>query len=180
MMINKAGIDLIKEFEGFRSEAYLDKLANPALWTIGYGTTERAGVGIVPRAGMEITEKQATEYLQKTVDKFAGQVLEVLKRTATDNQFAAMVSLAYNIGPSAFARSSVLKRFNEGKIQSAADAFLLWNKAGGKVLRGLERRRARERELFLTADSVSSEPESKSNWFVDLIKAIVALFGKKT
>ena len=180
MMINKAGIGLIKEFEGFRSEAYLDKLANPALWTIGYGTTERAGVGIVPRAGMEITEKQATEYLQKTVDKFAGQVLAVLKRPATDNQFAAMVSLAYNIGPSAFARSSVLKRFNEGKIQSAADAFLLWNKAGGKVLRGLERRRARERELFLKSDWDQEESATRSSWLADLIYALVALFGKKT
>jgi lysozyme len=179
MMINKAGIDLIKEFEGFKSEAYLDTLAKPALWTIGYGTTERAGVGIVPRAGMKITEKQATEYLQKAVDKFAGQVLAVLKRPATDNQLAAMVSLAYNIGPSAFARSSVLKRFNEGKFQAAADAFLLWNKAGGKVLRGLERRRARERELFLMADSVVSEPAPKSNWIVDLINALVAIFGKR-
>jgi lysozyme len=61
-----------------------------------------------------------------------------------------MLSLAYNIGPGAFSGSSVLKRFNQGDMQGAADAFLMWNKGGGKVLKGLTRRREAERELFLS------------------------------
>lgn len=179
MMINKAGIDLIKEFEGFRAEAYLDELAKPALWTIGYGTTERAGVGIVPRAGMKINENQATEYLQKTVDKFAVKVLAALRRPATDNQFAAMVSIAYNIGPAAFACSSVLKRFNEGKIEAAADAFRMWNKAGGKVLRGLTRRRERERELFLKPDETKPVEPARKNWIITILLSLLKAFKWK-
>jgi lysozyme len=146
-VISAKALALIKEFEGFRAQAYRDPVG---IVTIGYGTTGSAGVGITPKMGDTITEAQASEYLMRAVDKFSVSIKLKLTRPATPEQFGAMVSLAYNIGPGAFAKSSVLKRFNAGDIQGAADAFLMWNKAGGKVLNGLTRRREAERALFLS------------------------------
>lgn len=149
--VNQRTINLIKEFEGFSAEAYRDAAG---VWTIGYGTTAAAGVGVTPVPGMTITKAEAEWYLQKAVNKFAGQVEAMLTAPANDNQFGAFVSLAYNIGPGAFSRSSALRRFNEGKVALAAEAILAWNKAtvnGRKVvLRGLARRREAEKALFLS------------------------------
>lgn len=145
-MINKATIDLIKEFEGFRAKAYLDPVG---ICTIGYGTTAAAGVGIKPALGMTITEAQAHGYLMAAVDKFAAQIAPKITKPINENEFGAFVSLAYNIGPPAFAKSSALRKFNAGDKQGAANSILLWNKAGGKVMRGLVRRREAERALFL-------------------------------
>jgi len=156
-MINSAALRLIKEFEGFEAEAYKDPVG---IVTIGYGTTAAAGVGISPKLGDKITEAQATDYLKRAVDKFAAQILPKITRTPTGNQFGAMVSLAYNIGPGAFNKSTVLRRFNAGDTSGAADAFLMWNKAGGKVLAGLTRRRKAERELFLTPDRATKLPST--------------------
>lgn len=175
MKVNQAAIDIIKEFEGFKAEAYLDELAKPPVWTIGYGTTERAGVGIVPRPGMVISREQAETYLQLTVDKFARQMVPHIKRPINENQFGAFVSLAYNIGPGAFQRSSALRRFNEGDIEGAANAILLWNKAGGKVWRGLERRRQAERALFLTPAAPSPAAKPSSPW-AGLWRALAGMF----
>lgn len=153
--MNRASLDLIKEFEGLRLTAYQDSVG---VWTIGYGTTAKAGVGIEPKAGMKITEGQAEAYLQAAIDKFAAQIAPKITRPTTANQFGAMVSLAYNIGPSAFGKSSVLRLFNDGEVARAADAFRLWNKAGGKVLAGLTRRREAERALFLKPDQKLDAP----------------------
>ena len=144
--MNKATIDLIKEFEGFRAKAYLDSVG---ILTIGYGTTAAAGVGIKPALGMTITEAQAHSYLMAAVDKFAAQISPKITRPINENEFGAFVSLAYNIGPGAFGKSSALRKFNAGDKQGAANSILLWNKAGSKVLPGLVRRREAERALFL-------------------------------
>jgi len=146
-MINQASLDLIKEFEGYRSEAYPDSVG---VLTIGYGTTARAGVGVVPKLGMKITKAEAEEYLRRGVEKFAESIRPAIKQPINENEFGAFVSLAYNIGPSAFKRSSALRHFNAGDKDKAAKSILLWNKAGGKVLTGLVRRREAERKLFLT------------------------------
>lgn len=147
MRINKAGIDLIKEFEGLRMEAYK---CPAGVWTIGYGTTGRAGVGIKPAAGMVITEAEAEWYLEQAVAKFAAGVEAVVTAPIDENEFASMTSLAYNIGLSGFRKSSALRHFNAGDKAKAAAAIKLWNKAGGKVLAGLVRRREAEVELFWT------------------------------
>lgn len=144
--MNKATIDLIKEFEGFRAKAYLDPVG---ILTIGYGTTAAAGVGIKPALGMTITEAQAVGYLMAAVDKFAAQIAPKITKPINENEFGAFVSLAYNIGPGAFGKSSALRKFNAGDKQGAANSILLWNKAGSKVLPGLVRRREAERALFL-------------------------------
>ena len=144
-VINAAGLALIKEFEGFRAAAYLDPVG---IVTIGYGTTAAAGVGITPRLGMTISEAEASGYLLRALDTFAATIRPAVIGKPTPNQWAAMLSLAYNIGPEAFRRSSVLRLFNAGDTAGAADAFRLWNKAGGRVLPGLVRRREAERALF--------------------------------
>lgn len=167
-MVNKATLDLIKEFEGFKAKAYQDAVG---VWTIGYGITANAGIGVKPIPGMTVTRDQAEKHLDAAVTLFAHQVTQVLTRPANENQFGAMVSLAYNIGPAAFRRSSVLRLFNAGDFDGAAEAFLLWNKAGGKVLRGLVRRREAEKKLFLTppasrpiVSAPTTTPAAPSPW----------------
>jgi lysozyme len=150
-MINKASTDLIKSFEGCSLKAYK---CPAGIWTIGYGTTAAAGVGVIPHEGMKITQAQADHYLEITIEKFSTEVATLLTRATTQNEFGAFVSLAYNIGVGAFKKSSALRYFNAGEHAKAADAILMWNKAGGKVLAGLTRRRMAERDLFLTESLV--------------------------
>ena len=172
-MINKAGIDLIKRFEGCILETYADATGT---LTIGYGTTAAAEVGLIPRWGLRITEREAESYLMVTLSKFEDKIR--FGRAPNENQKAAMLSLAYNIGPGAFQKSTVLRNFNAGKFQEAADAFRMWNKAGGKVLPGLVERREAERALFLTpakAQKVAAVPKNDLGWLA--LEWIKALFG---
>ncbi len=141
MKTNNSGIDLVRQFEGCELHAYK---CPAGVLTIGYGHT---GPDVV--SGLVITQQRAVELLQGDLAKFEKAVAAALKVPVTANQFAAMVALAYNIGAGAFARSTLVKRLNAGNTQEAADQFLAWNKAGGKVLAGLTRRREAERALFL-------------------------------
>ena len=147
MIINKATVDLVKEFEGCKLTAYKDVAG---VWTIGYGTTARAGLGIIPVEGMTITQAEADRLLFDGLNKFADQIRPMLPADINDNMFGASLSLAYNVGVYAFGRSTVLAKLHDGDYAKGADAFLLWNKAGGKVVKGLVRRREAERKLFLT------------------------------
>jgi lysozyme len=118
------------------------------VWTIGFGHTK--GV----KEGDKITREKASDLLLKDLDIFSPGVekaigVEGMKHT-TENQFSAMVSLAYNIGLSAFESSSVLRKHKEKNYDGAAYSFLLWNKAGGKVLNGLVHRREMEKWLYLS------------------------------
>ena len=182
-MINKATLDLVKEFEGLRLDAYRDPVG---IWTIGYGTTAMAGIGITPKAGMKITETQAESYLLAALDLFGIGIRQAITAPINENEWGAFLSLAYNIGPGAFKKSSALRKFNQGDKAGAANAILLWNKAGGRVMKGLERRRAAERALFLTVvkgDNVTSSGDNvtsaKPNLFAALLAFIVGLFGGK-
>ena len=152
MKTNRAGIELIKSFEGLRLNAYL---CPAGVWTIGYGHTSAAGEPAV-KPSMKISAQDAADILVQDLVKYEAAVSKALTRNPNDNQFSAMVSLCYNIGPGAFASSTVVRRFNAGLLQEAADAFRMWNKGGGKVLPGLVRRRDEERALFLAP--VASEP----------------------
>jgi len=149
--MNKAGLDLIKSFEGLRLKAYRCPAGVP---TIGYGAT-----GPDIKIGMIWTEGQCHARLVADVARFEQAVAKALTVTANENQFAAMVSLAFNIGAGGFARSSVLRRHNARDFAGAADAFLLWNKGGGRVLPGLVRRRKAERDLYLTAETMPLPPD---------------------
>lgn len=182
MNINQATINLVKEFEGCKLEAYQDIVG---VWTIGYGTTEGAGLGVVPKPGMKITQEEAELLLMAGLKKFAEQIKPKFMRQVNDNQFGALLSLAYNIGPSAFSRSSALMMVNEGQFIKAADAIRLWNKAGGKVNKGLVRRREAERTLFLTpttlvvADMHPQEPTQVKPKRSFTLRTLAALFGVK-
>jgi GH24 family phage-related lysozyme (muramidase) len=180
--INQATINLVKEFEGCKLEAYQDIVG---VWTIGYGTTEGAGLGVVPKPGMKITQEEAELLLMAGLKKFAEQIKPKFMRQVNDNQFGALLSLAYNIGPSAFSRSSALMMVNEGQFIKAADAIRLWNKAGGKMNKGLVRRREAERTLFLTPTTLvvadmhpqeSTQVKPKRSF---TLRTLAALFGVK-
>ena len=146
MHISERGLELIKHFEGFRANAYK---CPASVWTIGYGHTSEAGPPVV-REGMRITEPEATAMLRRDVERYERAVTAAVTRKPTQAQFDALVSFCYNVGPGALRKSSVLRHFNAGNIPAAADAFRSWNKGGGKVLKGLVRRREAERELFLS------------------------------
>jgi lysozyme len=140
--INEAGLALIKESEGLSLKAYR---CPAGVLTIGYGST---GAWIKP--GMVITRQRAEELLKQDLKRFElGVNAQLGGVPTTDNQRSAMVSLAFNIGLGAFARSSVLRNHKARKYQAAANSFLLWVKAGNKTLSGLVTRRKRERALYL-------------------------------
>lgn len=134
-------LPLVKGFESRRLNAYQDSVG---VWTIGYGAT---GPGIV--RGAVWTCEKAEADLSARLAKLGSQVGACVTRTLTDNQKAALVSFAYNVGINALRSSTLLKKLNTGDFDGAADEFLRWNKAGGKVLAGLTNRRAQERKVFL-------------------------------
>ncbi len=138
---NNSGVDLIRQFEGCELHAYTCPAGR---LTVGYGHT-----GPDVTANLTITPQRAVELLYGDLARFEKAVAASLKVKVTDNQFSALVALAYNIGPTALAKSTLLKRLNAGKTQEAADQFLVWTKAAGKTLAGLVRRREAERALFL-------------------------------
>ena len=145
--INQAGIDLIKAFEGLHLDPYLCPAKVP---TIGYGTIMYPNGRKVTMQDPSITEAQALEYLEHEINEKAKGVEKVVKVSLNDNEFSALVSFAYNVGVGAFQGSTLLKLLNANADRVAvADQLLRWNKADGKVLNGLTRRREYERSLFL-------------------------------
>lgn len=147
MRTNQKGIELIKHFEQCRLRAYRDAVG---VWTIGWGHTKSVKPGLV------ITQEQADTLLELDLQVFEQAVARAIgDAPTTEDQFAAMVSLAYNIGAGAFARSTVLRQHRAGHPLRAAAAFMLWVKAGGKTLRGLVRRRNAERRLYASGQGVA-------------------------
>ena len=140
---NSNGLRLIKSFEGLRLTAYQDAVG---VWTIGYGTTRNV------RRGMRITREQAEKFLQEDLVRFEKAVNDAVKVAINDNQFSALVSFSYNVGAGALRSSTLLKKLNQRDITGAANELPRWNKAGGRVLAGLTRRRNAERALFLGQD----------------------------
>ncbi len=147
---NAAGRSIIMSFEDLRLQAYR---CPAGVLTIGYGHT---GPDVVK--GMTITKLQAEALLAGDLSRFERDVASLVKAPVTDNQFAALVSFAFNVGsdidadviPEGLGDSTLLKKLNAGDAAGAADEFLKWAKSGGQRLRGLVRRRHAERALFLT------------------------------
>lgn len=183
MSVNQATIDLIKRFEGCKLTAYQDHVG---VWTIGYGITAGANVGVEPRKGMTITQARADDLLHDALDRFAAQVRALITTKVSNNEFGACVSLAYNIGPKAFANSTLLRKLNADDHVGAAAEFKRWNKAGGETLTGLTARRAAEAALFLTPDIVVADmhvavpkDDKPESLLAVIMRAIMALFGGK-
>jgi len=157
MKINNAGLELIKSFEGCRLVAYDDLQPNKTIThisqvkgtlTIGYGHV--AGVTV----GQVITQAQADNMLKSDMKKYEKYVTDNVKLPLNENQFSALVSFCYNCGVGNL-RTLVRNRTTE----QIADAMILYNKASGKVLNGLVRRRTAERKLFLTPVSRKTAEE---------------------
>ena len=145
MSVSNLGVDLICGFEGKRLVAYDDGVG---VWTIGFGTTIYPN-GIKVKKGDTCTEAQAKSYMAHDLKKFEQAVNGAVNIPLNQNQFDALVSLAYNIGTGAFNKSTLVKKLNAGDIRGAADQFDVWINAGGKRMQGLVNRRAREKALYL-------------------------------
>ncbi|MEP8509667.1 MULTISPECIES: lysozyme [Enterobacter] len=146
MQTSEKGIALIKQYEGCKLTAYQDSVG---VWTIGYGWTQPVD-GKPIRAGMTIKQETAERLLKTGLVSYESDVSRLVKVSLTQGQFDALVSFTYNLGARSLSTSTLLRKLNAGDYAGAADEFLRWNKAGGKVLNGLTRRREAERALFLS------------------------------
>lgn len=156
MKIDKAGRDLIYHFEGVRLKAYNDVVGVP---TIGVGFTYYPG-GKKVQIGDTITQTECDTMFTAIVASYEEAVLKLVTVPVNQNQFNSLVSFSFNVGTSALKGSTLLKRVN---AKSSPDlikaAFLMWNKAGGKVNADLQERRIKEADLF--NKSVSNEVNIK-------------------
>ena len=139
MQTSDEGKKLIKKFEGCKMRAYLDAVDVP---TIAYGRTKNV------KLGDTCTQDQAEEWLEEELVEYEGYVNEAVKVPLTQNQLDALVSWTYNLGPSNLNKSTLLKVLNNSDYDGVPEQIMRWNKAGGKVLDGLVRRRKAEAEMF--------------------------------
>ncbi len=146
--VDDVGFDLIARLEGKRNHAYLDSVKIP---TIGIGFTrytlgERAGQAV--KMGDFLSDDEIRSEFANQVLTYENGVKNAVKVVLTQSQLNACVSLCYNIGVGAFAKSSICRLLNQQKYQAACKAFALYNKAGGRVIQGLANRRAMEMKEF--------------------------------
>lgn len=139
MKISTKGIELIKHFEGCKLKSYK---CPAGVWTVGYGST-----GAHVKEGMTITKEDAEMLLFTDVEKFERQV-DGLGLPLKQHQFDALVSFAFNLGFGSLLKSTLLKKIRANDMTGAANEFPKWNKAGGKVLAGLVKRRDAEMKMF--------------------------------
>jgi len=138
---SERGKSLIRDFEGERLTAYPDPATGGEPWTIGVGHT--GGV----KRGDTITKAQSDAFLSADLKRFENAVNRLAPKT-TQNQFDALVSFAFNLGEGNLSSSTLLKMHNAGDYAGAAKQFVRWNKAAGKVMAGLTRRREAEAALY--------------------------------
>jgi lysozyme len=139
MNIGNKGLELIKHFEGCELQAYK---CPAGVWTIGYGHIK--GVS----EGMTITQQEAENMLRDEMAEYEGYVNNLVTVELNQNQFDAMVSWVYNLGGGNLGASTLLKVLNLGNYSEVPEQIMRWNKAGGRVLEGLTRRRQAEADLF--------------------------------
>jgi lysozyme len=148
MRISERGINLIKEFEGFKAKPYLDSVGTP---TIGYGTTFYPSGKNVTLADPEITRQKAEECLRSYIEDITPSVVSQLPTGLNQNQIDACFSFVYNLGLGKFKGSTLLKKIKANHYDPAIRSeFEKWIHAGGKVLTGLQKRRAAEADLYFT------------------------------
>lgn len=148
MQISKKGLGLIAKFEGVVLKAYPDPASGGEPWTIGIGTTIYPN-GKKVKKGDVITEQQAYDYLAHDTAKFGQGVDVAVHSNINQHQFDALVSFSYNVGLSNLKSSTLLKKVNiNPSDKSIANEFAKWNKAAGKVMNGLVKRRKAESDLY--------------------------------
>jgi lysozyme len=147
MKTNQQGIKLLHDFEGLKLNAYL---CPAKVWTIGYGNT-RYEDGTPVKSGDVITKERAESLFLRILDTFERGVLSRVRSTLNANQFSALVCLSYNIGLGNFGNSTLLRLVNANPNNPEIRAqFLRWNKAGGREMQGLTRRRIAESNLYFS------------------------------
>ena len=139
MKTGTKGIELIKHFEGCELEAY--KCA-AGVWTIGYGHIKGVTSDSV------ITQEQAEQMLVEELNEYEGYINDMVTTPLSQNQFDALVSWVYNLGGGNLKASTLLKVLNSGDFNGVPAQLMRWNKAGGRVLEGLTKRRQAEADLF--------------------------------
>ena len=154
MKTSDRGLALIKRHEGLRLDAYK---CPAGIWTIGYGHTAAAGVPSV-HAGLAITRADAEAILRRDLVQYEGAVAQHVKTPLLQGQFDALVSLCFNIGIGAFAKSSIVRFINAGQMDKVPAQFMRWTRGGGRELPGLVRRRRDEVALW-RALSEEGEPD---------------------
>ena len=137
----------VAKWEGFIPTAYLDTIASPAVWTIGYGHT--GGV----QQGQTVTESEARKLLAADLRDSARTVAQQVKVKLTVRQRIALISIVFNCGPGVLDDTHLIKDLNAGNYKAAADRFLEWDHAGGVQVEGLTNRRKSERWMFLHDNS---------------------------
>lgn len=147
MKTSKAGLDLIKRFEGFKGAPYLCPAKKP---TIGYGSCFYADGSPVTLKDKPVTEAEASQLLADTLGKYEQAVSKAVKVPIGQPMFDALVSFAYNVGPVNMASSTLIRKLNAGDIKGAAAEFDRWVFSGGARLAGLTKRRDAEMALFLS------------------------------
>ncbi len=158
--ISPHGLDKLKQWEGLKTKAYKDA---GGVWTIGYGHTAAAGTP-APQQGMVITASEAESILLKDLVQYEAAVENNVNVKLNDNQFAALVSFAFNVGINAFKNSTLLKKLNSGNFDAVPVELRKWVKAGGKKVQGLVNRRQAEGYLWMEGAYVTSKdvvPEQK-------------------
>jgi lysozyme len=146
MKLDENGYKLIQGFEGLSLVPYL---CSAKVATIAYGATFYPSGKKVTMQDAPISLATAKWMFKETADKFAADVNKMIKANINQNQFNAIVSLAYNIGLAGLAKSSLLKKVNANPSDpTITNSFMIWNKAGGKILNGLTKRRAIEAKLY--------------------------------
>lgn len=145
--VSDATIEMIKEFESFREDAYKDIAG---VWTIGYGNTYYQD-GSPVKQGDTVTLSEGTILYHDILNEFAAEVNELVRVELNDCQFGALVSLSYNIGINAFKKSTLLRKVNADPDDPAiAKEFIRWIRSGGRTVNGLIRRRKKESEFYFS------------------------------
>lgn len=150
MRLSIEGIERLKQFEGFSAKAYQ---CSAGVWTIGYGSTK--GV----HEHLTITKAEAEQLLVKEITGFEKAVNDLVKVPLSQSQFDALVCFTYNVGITAFKKSTLLKLLNKGDYEAVPAQLMRWNKAGGRVVRGLTTRRAAEAGMWAKGEFVASREE---------------------
>ena len=147
MRINETGLNLIKTFEGFRSEPYF---CSAMVATIGYGSTWSFDGSRVTLSHPRINKAEAEKLLLREIRNSEKAVDRLIKIELNENEHSALQSFVYNLGSGRLQSSTLRRKINRGDFEGAADEFPKWRRAGGKILKGLVLRRAAERKLFLS------------------------------
>lgn len=156
MDLNDATMTLIESFEGFEAKWYRDPVG---VWTIGYGHTDAAGdPKYASSKTLTLTRPEARELLKRDLKQYADAVTAAVKVPLNANQYGALVSWTYNVGAGAMRGSTLIKKLNAGNYAAVPSELAKWNKAKGKVLKGLTRRRDAEAALFAQKPASAPKP----------------------